>query len=128
MEDQDEIVRSLAEYHGHSEEDAFAARDLLRLSPEDFVVRFAEVARFAKDVRVEHPIACRVRRRDRNRDRAMAAALRAHARGVQTIHEAEERLARGGDWARTILVLLDEVESLRGTSSSPGRDADDVGS
>jgi hypothetical protein len=50
MEDQDEIVRSLAEYHGHSEEDAFAARDLLRLSPEDFVVRFAEVARFARTI------------------------------------------------------------------------------
>jgi hypothetical protein len=40
MEDHDEIIRSLAEYHGHSEEDAFAARDLLRLSPEDVVVRF----------------------------------------------------------------------------------------
>jgi hypothetical protein len=48
MEDHDEIIRSLAEYHGHSEEDAFAARDLLRLSPEEVVVRFNQVAKFAK--------------------------------------------------------------------------------
>jgi hypothetical protein len=48
MEDQNEIVRSIAKYHGHSEEDAFAARDLLRLSPEDLVVRFNQVAKFAR--------------------------------------------------------------------------------
>lgn len=128
MEDQDEIVRSLAEYHGHYEEDAFAARDLLRLSPEDFVVRFAEVARFARAFGLNI--------------RSLAEFVAETGTGIEPwrpryeltreeyerIHEAEERLARGGDWARTILALLDEVERLRGTSSSLGRDADDVGS
>jgi hypothetical protein len=46
--DQDDIVRSIARYHGHSEEDAFAARDLLRLSPKDLTVRFKEVADFTE--------------------------------------------------------------------------------
>jgi hypothetical protein len=46
MEDKDEILRSFAEYYGHSVEDALAARDLLRLRPEDFVVRINQVAKF----------------------------------------------------------------------------------
>jgi hypothetical protein len=49
------------------------------------------------------------------------------------INEAEERLARGGDWARTILVLLDESNASEGQAHLPGatrtmsaRDASDI--
>jgi hypothetical protein len=128
MEDQDEIVRSLAEYHGYSEEDAFAARDLLRLSPEDLVVRFNQVAKFA--------------RRFGLNIRSLAEFVAQTGTGIEPwqpgyeltrdeyerIHEAEERFARGGDWARTILALLDAVERLRGEQASDRRDGDDVGS
>jgi hypothetical protein len=48
MADEDDVVRSLATFYGHSEQDAFAARDLLQLGPNDFAVRFSNVARFAK--------------------------------------------------------------------------------
>jgi hypothetical protein len=128
MDDQDEFVRSLAEYHGHSEEDAFAARDFLRLSPEDFVVRFSEVARFARMFGLNI--------------RSLAEFVAETGTGIEPwqpsyeltreeyerIREAEERLARGGDWAHTILTLLDEVERLRGQRSSGRRDGDDVAS
>jgi hypothetical protein len=48
MQNQDEIVRSIAKYDGHLDGDALAARDLLRLSPEDFLLRFKEVSDFAR--------------------------------------------------------------------------------
>lgn len=125
MEDQDEYVRSIAQYHGHSEEDAFAARDFLRLSPNDLVVRFNDVATFARKFGLNI--------------RTLAELIAETGTGIEPspprkftredherIREAEERLARPGDWARTILALLDEVERLRGQQS--GRRGDDVGS
>ena len=98
------------------------------LARKTFVVRFAEVARFARTFGLNI--------------RSLAEFVAENGTGIERwhlsyeltheeydrIHEAEERLARAGDWARMILALLDEVERLRGTSSSPGLDADDVGS
>lgn len=46
----------------------------------------------------------------------------------ERIREAEERLAKPGDWAHTILALLDEVERLRRQRSSGRRDGDDIAS
>jgi hypothetical protein len=47
-EDDDDVIRGIARYHGHSEADAFAARDLLRLDANGFAVRFVAVAAFAR--------------------------------------------------------------------------------
>jgi hypothetical protein len=120
--DQDHTVRSIARYHGHSEEDAFAARDLLRLSPKDLTVRFKEVADFAETFGLNI--------------RSLAEVIAQTGTGIEPrqpsdefthedyerIHEAEERLARPGNWARTILALLDEVERLQVHRSSGTRD------
>jgi hypothetical protein len=119
--DQDDIVRSIARYHGHSEEDAFAARDLLRLSPKDLTVRFKEVADFTETFGLNI--------------RSLAEVIAQTGTGIEPwqprndftsedwrrIREAHERLASGGDWAGTILAL-DEVERLRGHRSSGTRD------
>jgi len=118
MEDQNEYVRSIAQYHRHSEEDAFAARDLLRLGPKDLVVRFNDVATFARKFGLNI--------------RTLAQLIAETGTGIEPsppreeftredyerIREAEERFARSGDWARTILALLDEVERLRGPTST----------
>jgi hypothetical protein len=120
--DQDDIVRSTARYYGHSEEDALAARDLLRLSPKDLVVRFNAVAHFARTFGLNI--------------RSLAELIAETGTGIEPwqpsdefthedyerIHEAEERLARPGNWARTILALLDEVERLGGRLPSGTRD------
>jgi hypothetical protein len=124
MLDQDEYVRSTARYYGHSEEDALAARDLLRLSPRDLVVRFNAVAHFARTFGLNI--------------RSLAELIAETGTGIEPwqpsdefthedyerIHEAEERLARPGNWARTILALLDEVERLQGHRSSDRGDGD----
>jgi hypothetical protein len=83
MEDQDEYIRSIAQYHGHSEEDALAARDLLRLSPNDLVVRFNDVATFARRFGLNIRPLAELNRGDRNRNRTMAAAPRVQARGLR---------------------------------------------
>jgi hypothetical protein len=46
---EEEKVRSLAEYYGFSAEDVTRARAALKLRPEDFLIRFTDVVRFACD-------------------------------------------------------------------------------
>lgn len=48
MMDEDEFVRSIADYYGFSHEDARAALDVLRLPARDLVVRFQALASFAR--------------------------------------------------------------------------------
>ncbi len=115
-------MREVARYYGHSEEDAGAIRDLLRLSPKDLVVRFNDIARFARTYGLNI--------------RSLGELIAESGTGIEPwqpphdytredykrIREAEERLASGGDWAGTILALLDEVERLRGHHSYGGPD------
>jgi hypothetical protein len=128
MEDQDEYIRSIAQYHGHSEEDAFAARDLLRLSPNDLVVRFNDVATFARRFGLNiRPVAELIAETGTGIEPWQPRHEFRHE-DFERIREAEERLAKPGDWAHTILALLDEVERLRRQRSSGKRDGDDVAS
>jgi hypothetical protein len=94
----------------------------LRLSPKDLTVRFKEVADFAETFGLNI--------------RSLAEVIAQTGTGIEPwqprndftsedwrrIREAQERLASGGDWAGTILALLDEVERLRGHRSSGTRD------
>jgi hypothetical protein len=116
--DQDDIVRSIARYHGHSEEDAFAARDLLRLSQKDLTVRFQEVADFAETFGLNIRSLAEVIAQTGTGIKPWQPRYSLTHEEYERIHEAEERLASGGDWAGTILALLDEVERLGGHRSS----------
>jgi hypothetical protein len=120
MVDSDTFVRHTARYYGHAEEDAFAARDLLNLRPEDLVVRFNGVAHFASTFGVNI--------------RALAALIAESGTGIEPwepgdrpsseewnrIREAEEQLGSPGDWAGTILALLDKVDRLRAGNGPRG--------
>ena len=101
----EQVVQSIARHYGFSDEDVNAARDLLNLPPRDLAVRFLGLAHFAKQYGVNI--------------RALASLIADTGTGVEPsspgdisskvyrrIREAEDRLARPGDWAHTILRLL----------------------
>lgn len=48
MDDEEEIAREAADFFGFAAEQGLEARRILDLPHDDFAVRFAEVARFAK--------------------------------------------------------------------------------
>lgn len=110
MDDEEEIAREAADFFGFTAEQGLEARRILDLPHDDFAVRFTEVARFAKIYGV---------------DLVALTAFVASGSGIEPykdttgistdewgrIHEAQERLAARGDWARTILALLNEAAS-----------------
>jgi hypothetical protein len=112
MDDEEEIARSVAEFDGFSAEEALEARRILDLPHDDFAVRFTEFARFARIFGVEL---------------AALATFVTSGSGIEPyedrtgisrdewkrIREVQDRLASRGDWARTILALLDEAERRR---------------
>jgi hypothetical protein len=110
MDDEEAEARASAEFYGFSAGEALEARRILNLLHDHFAVRFTELARFAKIYGVEL---------------VALAAFVASGSGIEPyedttgissdewrrIGEAQERLASRGDWAHTILALLDEAEA-----------------
>jgi aryl-alcohol dehydrogenase-like predicted oxidoreductase len=126
MEDQDDLVRSLARYYGHSEEDAFAARDLLGLTAKDFVVRYQEVAHFARTFGLNIRLLAELIAKTGTGIDPWQPSFEMTPEDYERVHEAEERLAKPGDSFHTILALLDEVDGLREDRPLGTPDGDDV--
>jgi hypothetical protein len=111
MVDEEQVIQSVARHYGFSDEDAIAAQDLLNLPTRDLVVRFNGLAHFARQYGINIL--------------ALARLIADTGVGVEPftpgdissedwrrIRKAESRLARLGNWAETILKLLDEVAAL----------------
>ena len=110
MDDEEEIARETADFFGFTAEQGLEARRILDLPHDDFAVRFTELGRVAKIYGV---------------DLVALAAFVASGSGIEPyedttgissdewgrIHDAQERLAKRGDWAHTILALLNEADS-----------------
>ena len=118
MNDPDAFVRQTAAFYGHEVEDAFAARDLLNLRPEDLVVRLTQLADFARTFGVNIlSLAGLIAETGTGID-PWKTDDRYSSEDWKRVRDAEDRLASGGDWPGTILALLDEVERLR-TNEEP---------
>jgi aryl-alcohol dehydrogenase-like predicted oxidoreductase len=112
--DNDALVRETARYYGFSDEDAFAARDLLAFNDRDLAVRFNGLAHFSRTYGVNI--------------KDLAALIVETGSGVEPWkpddrtssedwaridEEIRRRAPGGGHWAETILSLVNELEELR---------------
>lgn len=125
-EDDDDVIRGIARYHGHSEADAFAARDLLRLDPNGFAVRFVAVAAFARTFGLNIRSLAEIIAETGTGIEPWQPSFEMTHEDYERVHEAEERLAKPGDWFHTILALLDEVDRLREDQALAEHNDDDT--
>jgi hypothetical protein len=121
MDDEQEIARSAAAFYGFTPEQALEARRILALRHDDFALRFTDLVRFAKtygvglvDLATFIASGSGIEPFERNDDISSDE--------WQRIRDVQERLASGGDWAHTILALLDEAEGRGSKTRGNGYD------
>jgi len=120
MDDEGE-ARGAAAYYGFSAEKADAARETLSPWPEGFAVRFTALAQFAKEFGVDlvslAQFVAWAGRGIEPWERGSTISREDWDRIDQAIEET--RLSQSGaHWAETILSLLNELDSIRGTEES----------
>lgn len=116
MVDEDRFVRETTRHYGFTEEEAFAARDLLNLRPKDLVVRFNGLADFAKKYGVSLRALAEFVAKTTSGIEPWEPSKRHSDEDWKKIDEAMEGF--GGDWAAAILSLRNEIERLRGNSTT----------
>jgi hypothetical protein len=123
MMNEDEFVRSMADYYGFTHEDVRAALDTLRLPASDLVVRFRALASFARTYGVNIRELAKFVSRTGKGIKPWEPPYDVSPEDYKRLHEPGAQFASPGDWFHTILALLDEAEQLRADRGPKNPDA-----